>query len=86
MSDVGAVLHAVEADAMHGFVGAGDGRFQVCGAGGHAQHPAASGDDLAIDELGSGVEDLHAGRRRWRAQCPRWACRTGTGRDSRRKP
>ena len=44
-----------------GLVGAGDGRFQVCGARGHAQHPAASGDDLAIDELGSGVEDLHAG-------------------------
>src|SRR6266568_96526 len=58
MSNVTAVLHAIEADAPYGLVGSGHGRLQGGCAGRDAENASSGGCDLTIDKAGTSVKDL----------------------------
>src|SRR4029077_15480310 len=63
MADVAPVLHALIADALDRLVGAAARDAQGIAERGDAEHAAAAADELAVLQLGGGVEHAAVGRR-----------------------
>ena len=59
MPDVMTVVHAVEVNERHGFIGAAQGLLQGVGCSGHAEDASPTGNHGAVTERRARVKDLH---------------------------